>query len=266
MSFEQKQIQELFDFVQGFLDNNPSIIISCSDKGKLAVIYTVDFYNKLLADHLNNPVVYEQVSSSSNLGYIKRNKVLLLRLVENNFLNKDNILRILSSETQHPRMYGLIRTHKDNSMRPVMSCLNNPGTYIATVLLKILNKFDALNTFSLRNSLDLIDSLKTLDKTLIKGKHRLFTMDIKNMFTNISPSFALRVILPQVSLVSNIDIGLFKDMYLFVTQHATEFLANDSVFKQKSGLPMGCKISPVIASISLSYISYFVFEAEIIYT
>lgn len=78
LSKEHMIVKDLFESVRNWMKDNPDIIVSGSDKGKGSVICTYDLYNKMLLDHLNNPVVYERVPNrSSIIGIIKRNLVLL---------------------------------------------------------------------------------------------------------------------------------------------------------------------------------------------
>lgn len=255
LNLTQKFIKHIFDVSKRFLIDNPNICVTGADKGNITVVYNRSFYNARMTEHLSDSSVYRLLGVSSHLSLIKRNYALLKKVSDTGFLHYQNILSIVSRETQFPMIYGVWKPHKDFSLRPIMSSLNVIGDKLFEVVVDILNKMDKDNPYSLLNTSELIEDIKQLK---LKPNDRLFSIDVVSMFTNIQPEYALSIILSKISSFTNLSPVLFREIFLFVTKIATEFRFNGKVYKQVSGLPMGTKGSPVIASIVLTYLLDFV--------
>lgn len=247
----QKHIVHIFDVAKGFLNDNPNICISSADKGNISVVFDRQFYNQKINEHLSSSAVYQKVVASSHIGLIRRNHFLLSKLSDIGFLGREHIFRISSQETQTPMLYGVWKPFKGFSLRPILSSVNVVGNKLFQVLVDILNRLDHDNKYSLKNTSQLIKEVKALT---LGPDDRLFSIDVVSMFTNIQPDLALSIILPKLSSVTNLCHETFKEIFTFVTKIATEFCCNGDTYKQVSGLPMGTKGSPVIASIVLTHI------------
>lgn len=246
----QKHIQHLFNVSKRFLIDNPNICVTGADKGNISVIYDRFFYDIKMAEHLNDSSIYQKLGVSSHLGLIRKNSALLRKLSDIGFLKYQNVLSIVSRETQFPMIYGVWKPHKQFSIRPIMSSLNVIGDKLFDVVVDILNRMDKDNPYSLLNTSQLISDIKQLK---LKPNDRLFSIDVVSMFTHIQPEYALSIILSKLSSSTTLSPILFREIFLFITRMATEFCFNGKVYKQISGLPMGTKGSPVIASIVLTY-------------
>lgn len=247
----QQHIKHIFNISKSYLSNNPNILVSSADKGNISVIFERNFYDRKMKEHLSNSDVYQMVNTSSHLGQIKKNKILLSKLAQSGFLGKQIIHFIVAKETQFPLIYGQWKAHKNFNLRPIMACNNVIGSKIFDIIVDILNKLDKDNPYLIKNTSTLIKELKA---TKLKPHDKLFSIDVVSMFTNIQPELALEIILPHVHQVTTLSTDLFREAFLFVTKHATEFQYGGHTYKQISGLPMGAKGSPVIASIVLTHI------------
>lgn len=248
----QKNIADIFSTSAKFLKEHPDIKIKGSDKGNVSVIFNIKDYNVKMRELLEDKTVYEKVNVSSHLGYIKRNYNLLKRFSEFGLISEQNILNIVSKETQNPRIYGLYKIHKNFKIRPIMSCVNTPGSRLFELILKPINRMDRDNRYSIRNTSQLINDIKAIK---LKEDDILVSFDVVSMFTNIPPETALNILLRGgIHNHTTMNLELFIQSFRFLTQHATEFLFENTFYKQISGLPMGAKGSPSIASIVLTYI------------
>lgn len=247
----QRHIENIVHTAKRFLNDNPDIFVSVADKGNVAVISTKAFYEVKMREHLSLSDVYQKLNTSSHIGLIKRNHTLLLKLSRVGYLGEAHVFSIISQETQIPVMYGVWKPFKHFSLRPILSSINVVGGRLFSVLVDILNRLDKDNKYSLVNTSQLIKEVKELS---LKDNDRLFSIDVVSMFTNIQPELALSIILPRLPSVTNLNPELFREIFLFVTKFATEFSCLGDTYKQVSGLPMGTKGSPVIASIVLSHI------------
>lgn len=251
----QKHILNIFSIAKNFLKNNPNVCVSAADKGNISVIYDKRFYEAKMKEHLSNSSIYQVVSVSSHLGLIKRNHSLLKRLSDIGYLGNDKVIYIVAQETQIPMIYGVWKTHKNFSLRPIISSIKAVGTRLFEVVVDILNRMDKGNPYSLSNTAQLTSELRDLK---LKPDDRLFSIDIVSMFTNIQPELALSVILTRLCLFTNLSPELFREIFFFITKIATEFIFDGKHYKQISGLPMGTKGSPIIASIVLTHILDFI--------
>lgn len=245
-----RHILHIFDVSKEFLKENPNICVSSADKGNISIIFDKRFYINKMEQHLNSANVYQKLTVSSHVGLVKRNHYLLKKLKESEIL-KNDITCVVSQETQVPMLYGLLKPQKNFAVRPIMSSINVVGEKLFKMTVEILDRLDRQNGYSLKNTQQLIDKMKGLS---LKPGDKLFSIDVSSMFTNIQPDLALSIILPKLSSVSNLPPGIFSEIFLFITKIATEFRFNGSIYKQVSGLPMGTKGSPVIASIVLTHI------------
>lgn len=236
-----------------FLNQNKELLVTTADKGNVTVVVTKQFYEHKMSEHLQNPDTYIKMDNSSHIGFIKRNRALLTELSKESFLYDSQINNICSQETFKSKIYGLIKTHKDNlPIRPINSKINTPGTKICSIILAILNKMAAADPYEIENTEELMRYVKD---TKLKPDDQLFSLDVVNMFTNIPPNLALDIILSKnFNQFTKMSRKLFSDLFQFTTLHNTEFQYNGMTFKQIKGLFMGSSCSPVIAKIVTTHI------------
>lgn len=246
----QKHVKHIFYVAERFLSDNPSVCVSPADKGNISVIYNKYFYEERMRHHLDSSGVYQKIGAPSHIGLIRRNHALLNRLSDIGFLGERLVAKIAAQETQIPMLYGVWKPFKDFSIRPILSSVNVVGGKLFEVLVDILNRLDKDNGYSLTNTTQLIKEIKQL---ILKPDDMIFSIDVVSMFTNIQPDLAFSVIFPKLPSITNLNPVLFREIFMFVTKMATEFGCMGGTYKQISGLPMGTKGSPVIASIVLTH-------------
>lgn len=86
---------------------------------------------------------------------------------------------LTSMNPQPSKLYSLIKLHKHhNSIRPVVSFVTAPSYKLSKELLTTINKYICFSPeFSVRNSIELIDKLKSFH---VPNKGKLVSFDVKN--------------------------------------------------------------------------------------
>ena len=153
---------------------------------------------------------------------------------------------------QAPSFFGLIKLHKDDlPIRPVVSYNNAPASKIAKFLNNHLRNVTNFNpSFSVKNSLHLIDSLKNLT---IPYNAKLVSFDVKNLFTNIPVEEVTEII--ERTLITNKTPPAVIIETLDLLKTCTDqnyFKFGESFFLQQTGLPMGSLLSPLLAEIFMN--------------
>lgn len=249
----KKYIKELQMETKNFLDKNLHLMITLQDKGNATVILEEKEYKEKMYQHLSNKSIYVELKTSSHKSFIKRNKILLEKLEKINYIPKGLSRKIYREETFTSKIYGLIKTHKENMpIRPINAKINTPGTKICEIVNDVLTKIANPNIFDIKNTTELINDLKQVK---LKNNDKLYSLDIESMFTNIPADLALEIILEKdITKFTKIPIELFRELFNFITVYNTEFQFDNKTFKQIRGLFMGSKTSPVIAQITTNHI------------
>lgn len=247
-NWRHQYINGLVDLTTAFIADNPNLFIDVSDKGNITIIMTEQQYHQKVMDKLSNNIAYSNVLVPQHERLMKSNYTLLLRCAEEGFVKHGTVMDIISNETKFSQVYGLVKAHKPESNYPVRlinSNVNVIGNKLANIILPILNKMNANDIFSIPNSEHFVQKLRRLGP---KEDDMLFSLDIVDMFTNISTDEAWEIINKHtLKDFTNMSPGLFKDIFNFITKEATEFKFEHFTYKMNFGLPMGVPTSPVIA-------------------
>ena len=80
-------------------------------------------------------------------------------------------------------MYGLVKTHKNNAMRPIISSVNSCSYRLSQWLTNILSPYvGTVSNAHIVNNVDLINKLKNIT---IDYPFTLVSFDVKSLFTNM---------------------------------------------------------------------------------
>ncbi|KAL7291732.1 hypothetical protein TKK_0014519 [Trichogramma kaykai] len=141
-----------------FLKDNPDIFFTNSDKGNVTVCLNrndyVEAMNGMLSDRstykkiAKNPIVRLQSGVFEILQYYNDNDFLSYKYHKNNLNQTNTILA---------KCYGLPKIHKPSlSFRPIISTINSPTHFLASVLYNNLKSCVHPPPFHINNSFGLM--------------------------------------------------------------------------------------------------------------
>ena len=247
------------------LKRNKAIRITKADKGNSIVIIDQEQYINKVHNLLNDDQVYMKLRSNlkTSTATFKKNFCDRLRKIASlcpdpqffkRFEPKYNVLPPL------PHFYGLIKTHKQNSLRPIVAARDTVTHKLSQWLNSYLKPL--VGTFSeshIINSQDFISKVRHIPTT----NHKLVSFDVSALFTNVPLEDVLAFL--QRKLTENninlpVPVELFMELLrLCVCDNIFSF--GEECFRQISGIAMGNCLSPVLANLYMEY-----FETELLPT
>ncbi len=185
---------------------------------------------------------------------------LLKKLVAAHDLNAED-LRSLSPQHPYsgvfPRFYGLPKIHKLGRLR-IRPIISNWGLYsdgAAKHMKGVLNLLPTYTT-SVRHSYQLVEILDNFD---FPDSAFLVSFDVQSLFTRVPVKETLKIVERRLKDLWDTNIELFQQTTSLTvegTMQLLTFLLNDAYFiwserlyRQSEGLPMGSRLSPVLACI-----------------
>ena len=236
-----------------FLKNNKNLFFTIADKGNKTVCLNVNDYNEKMKNLLSDKSTYHIKNRSKTLldSLQKSSSNFLKQWNDKGWLEKVyNDYEISQTHTILPRIYGLPKLHKLGiPLRPVFSNVNSPTSLLAKnvsdLLYNCLNPPDSY----IKNSFDLCEKLTKLK---IPEDHSLISLDVSSLFTNIPLELVLKSLKNKKRNISrnirNIPYDDIKKAVEFL-YHNTYFTFNDTVYRQRTGTPMGSSVSSLFADI-----------------
>lgn len=216
-----------------FLKDNPTIMVSNSDKGGVTIISKKDEYlNKIRA----------MLSDVESFTPLQKDPTTTIKHKVNNCLDSlyhaniitDKLKKSLKTwNTIPPRLFGQIKYHKaGHPIRLIVSTINSATYKMARFLATILRKAFK-SKYSVKNSRAFIKMIRT--KT-ISQDNVLVSFDVTNCFGNIPVELALELIDRDFDLIAeHTPIGKedFLLMLRICLQHGNHFVFEDKFYKQK---------------------------------
>lgn len=156
--------------------------------------------------------------------------------------------RMHKSNVRVPCIYGLPKIHKPgNQYRPIVANYDSPIANIASWLCQKFSQLKGYDHFSVKNSLELIEKLKT--QTVRPGE-RIVSFDIKSFFTNVPKKGALDALR---NWLSKQNINPLEQAALWnltkVCLDQSYFQFRGEFYRQKDGLAMGLCLSPFLCNL-----------------
>ncbi len=163
-----------------------------------------------------------------------------------------------------PKFYGLPKIHKLGllTIRPIIS---NCGLYSDAVMLKMKSILNLLlwGTTSIANSYQLVGYLKNAK---FEEDDVLLSFDVSSLFTRVPAQDTIQIVEERLTELRNLphdplseitslkNPAILKLLKLVLNQC---FFTWDLVlYKQKSGLPMGSRLSPILANPYMEHIEH----------
>lgn len=242
-------IQQLYSKTRIFLNNNPNLIITKSDKGNVTVVMDRTQYINHSLELLNNRNHYSLVNKDPTSSV----QTKCNNLVKDLFNNKeiDNITRhkLTCYNSISAKFYALPKIHKPTlSVRPIIASINSPTEPLAKFLSDILQKaYNNNNEYYIRDSFQFSERF---NNTRLPENFVLISLDVVSLFTNIPLHLCLNSIDKKWNRIKNycdIKKPKFISLMEFLFNN-THFSFNNQFYKQIFGTPMGSSISPVLAN------------------
>lgn len=179
-----------------FYEHN-NLMFAQADKGNVTVILQKDAYINKMNALLLNRSTYTPINVSAHNSFNTINERLLHRLSSLGFVKSAAITTILANEQNIANMYGLIKIHKDDApLRPIVNTRSTPGYTIAKIIYAILAPARDTEKYNVINTAHLLQKLTYVD---MGPSDSFVTIDIRDMFTNISTEMAIASVTKTLS-------------------------------------------------------------------
>ena len=173
-----------------------------------------------------------------------------------------NIFEVLLLHKQPPRIYGLPRIHKANTLlRPIVSCVNTFAYDLSAFLANILSPLTGNSDFTVTNSAHFAS---VISSEKIHDHETMVSFDFESLFTNVPIEGAVQAVLrklesdPTLADCTKLTPAKIADLLDFVLR-STYFQYNGSIYEQREDAAMGNPVSTVIANLYME-----IFEARAI--
>lgn len=175
--------------------------------------------------------------------------------------------RIRNEAYSLARMYISIKVHKGETYpaRPIIAAPAVMGSsmeeWIKEMLTVLINPGAAKGSngvdaeyinnygFIANNTFGVIENIK---RNGLKPGHCIISFDIVSMYTNVNTSSALDIIEEKYLAISKhttVPASVFIKSLKCLMQHNSLFTANNGIYRQTKGLPMGGKLSKILSEI-----------------
>lgn len=234
-----------------FLKDNPDLFVINADKSNKSVIITEEMYHGKMMELLSDKKVYKQINRDLSNTQQLKNNLMVNNWLKSKFISKETQERLIMKEALPPKIYGLIKLHKNgNPIRPIVSCIQSPFYKMSGFLGKILSNIVGQSKYHVKDSFHF---QKFIKHQTVPNDFMLVSLDVISLYTNIPIDLALKVVGDNWSKIEKLT-KLPKKEFLYgveVCLRSTFFQFEDLFFQQVSGLAMGGPISAVIANLVL---------------
>jgi hypothetical protein len=239
------------------------VVYSYPDKGKGVVILDKEDYNKAMEEHLTSGQ-YQKIGPASISAvdtYQKKVATELLDMMKEDLISKQDKWRLRVTNPRIPRMSGLPKIHKaGNQIRPVVTSIDAPTSRAAKEVVKLVRGIKIEVNYSVKNSAEIANVLK---KETIQENEELVSFDVKALFPSVPETEAVELLKARIkeNLKDDKEIRkLEKLVDLVVSQKVFQF--NNTIYKQKSGLSIGCPLSPILAEVFMNQLEKGIMRKE----
>lgn len=117
-----------------FLKNNTDILVNNTDKGNVTILISKTEYIQKMNILLNDTNPYKRINKDHTLTLEKKANEFFDLWVNENRICESNEKKLKIHNANIARMYGLIKIHKYNSIRPILSCIGAPLYHLSKFL------------------------------------------------------------------------------------------------------------------------------------
>ncbi|CAF4578159.1 unnamed protein product [Rotaria sp. Silwood2] len=226
------------------------IVIVQADKGGKIVVMDKNEYMKKIEEKLNDLNVYEQVKKDPTTIIKTEISKKVTKMLNQNKITDQNKY-YLTSIDDLPKIRGQPKLHKVDIPMRIVTCSRDTITSpISQFIFKIIKELRTTLNGVVCNTSNFIKNIR--DVKLNQDEH-LASLDIQDLYTNIPVNKAIDITLERIVESKKLDNLPFtktdiKEL-LDLTLKNSYFQFNGKFYKQKTGLPMGNTLSPILADI-----------------
>ncbi|XP_058840547.1 uncharacterized protein LOC131696034, partial [Topomyia yanbarensis] len=230
-----------------FLADHQDIYILEADKGNRTVIMYKHEYDRKMTLLLNEPN-YRVVSKDPTPSVQRQTNSLITRLLNLKLINSQTSIRLKSTTSVCPRIYGQPKAHKPNlPLRPVVPNITAPTYKLSKYIANILKRSQQ----SEYNISDSFQFTEYINQITLPPDYVLVSFDVVSLFTNIPIELATHDIIMDwcnIKKYTDINLDLFLELVEFCTKNSY-FRFRDKHYVQTFGTAMGSPLSPILADI-----------------
>jgi hypothetical protein len=227
------------------------IIVQADKGGKIVIMDKIDYINKI-EEKLNDTNIYEQVKKDPTTAIKTEISKKVTKLLEQNKITEQNKY-YLTSIDDLPKIRGQPKLHKNKNNTPmrIVTCSRNTITSpLSQLLFKYIKELRTTLKGVICNTSSFVNNISNIK---LDQDDYLASLDIQDLYTNIPVNKAINITLERLieskkldnSPLTKTDIKRLLKLCL----KNSYFQFNGKFYKQKTGLPMGNTLSPILADI-----------------
>ncbi|VEN48904.1 unnamed protein product [Callosobruchus maculatus] len=259
-SIQEELLIKSFKSAKVFLKQNPNIFVTRSDKGNITVImYKTDYEQKMIR-LVHNEELYKALPSDPTNRFQTKCNQVVNKLYNENLIDQSTYRSLKVYNAQPPRIYGLIKVHKNNQIRPVVPCTQSPSYQLSKFISNILSNIFPLHIYSIKSSIELVDTLKELN---LPSNYILISLDVTSLFTNIPKQLIINLITKywkKICEFTNIPLTTFIEI-INVCFDTSYFVFHGIFYQQLDGTAMGNPCSPVLANLVMEELIHTIIQS-----
>ena len=156
------------------------------------------------------------------------------------------------------RAHGLPKIHKENinipKFRPIVDTTGTPHYSAGKFLTNLLNPL-SMNEFTLKDSFDAVNKVKSIPLHLLEDGCNYISFDVESLFTNFTIKRTIDIILKRIYINKVISTNLKKHSMkklLLDTCTKTAFTFNGVIYEQRDGACIGYSLGPLLANVIMT--------------
>ena len=200
----------MIDLQQFHIDNkririlrslNAKFAILKPDKGNGIVILKRSDYIDSLNSLFNDPTKFKRISHDLTSSRLSTLQAYLRKLLNRGEISECDHKHLRPTFAHFSRAHGLPKTHKTfqsiPKFRPIINTTNIPHYNVGKFLAGLFNPL-TLNQYSLRDSFDAAEAIKSIPPKLFSQGYKFVSFDIQSLFTNVPLRRTINVVLDRI--------------------------------------------------------------------
>ena len=209
----------------------------------------------------NDSKMFELLSDDQTYEEVKRNPIKKTeRLMNSKLLDLKRLGKFEDGEYFHlrstdgliPRIYGLVKVHKDNfPLRPIVSLIGSPLYQLSKYISSIISPLVGNTTHTVKNSFDFVRFLSSCE---CFDNEVMVSFDVMSLFTRIPIKLAVEIVKCRLENDDHLcdrtklSVNEIVNLMQFCLDN-NHFVFRGKYFRQIFGCAMGSPISVVAANL-----------------